>query len=145
MATRSLSPKQIDEIMRLQRQAVATLARLAAKKAVQDQLRAQGVRVSLVPPAEVMRQAAEYLDKHPELYVAALERAKLMTARGVFGKRAQTQPIRLSRQRRQNKLSASPRRRPKRPSRQPMLAATVARPACKARSRSMLPSEGCPS
>ena len=89
MAITSLSPKQIDEIMRLQRQAVATLARLAAKKAVQDQLRAQGVRVSLVPPAEVMRQAAEYLNKHPELYRQALERAKRMTAEGVFGKRAQ--------------------------------------------------------
>jgi hypothetical protein len=36
-----------------------------------------------------MRQSAEYLDNHPELYVAALERAKRMTAEGVFGKRAQ--------------------------------------------------------
>ena len=46
MAIRSLSPKQIDEIMRLQRQAVATLARLAAKKAVQAELKEQGVRVT---------------------------------------------------------------------------------------------------
>ena len=53
-------------------------ARLAAKRAVQDQLRSQGVRVSLVPPAEVMRQAREYLDTHPELYQQALERAKRM-------------------------------------------------------------------
>jgi hypothetical protein len=50
-------------------------ARLAAKRAVQDNLRAQGVRVSLVPPAEVMRQAGEYLASHPELYQLALERA----------------------------------------------------------------------
>jgi hypothetical protein len=35
--------------------AVKVLARLAAKRAVQDQLRAQCVRVSLVPPAEIMR------------------------------------------------------------------------------------------
>jgi len=45
-----------------------TLARLAAKRAVQEQLRAQGVRVSLVPFAEIMRQAKEYVDAHPELY-----------------------------------------------------------------------------
>ena len=59
MAIRSLSPKQIDEIMRLQRQAVATLARLAAKQAVQAKLKDQGVRVSLFPHAERMRQASE--------------------------------------------------------------------------------------
>ena len=89
MATRSLSPKQIDEIMLLQRQAVLQLARLAAKRAVQAKLRDQGVRVTLVPPAEIMRQAGEYLANHPELYQLALERARRMIAEGVFGKRAQ--------------------------------------------------------
>ena len=89
MAVRSLSPKQIQERMQQHRQAGMVLARLAAKRAVQDELRAQGVRVSLFPIAEVMRLAAEYLDKHPELYQQALERAKRMTAEGVFGKRAQ--------------------------------------------------------
>ena len=74
-ATRSLSPKQINEIMQLQRQAVMQLARLAAKRAVQGKLREQGVRVTLVPPAEIMRQAREYLLAHPELYQFALERA----------------------------------------------------------------------
>jgi hypothetical protein len=69
--------------------AVKVLARLAAKRAVQQKLRDQGVRLTTYPYAELMRQAAEYLDKHPELYVAALERAKRMTADGVFGKRAQ--------------------------------------------------------
>ena len=69
--------------------AVKLLARLAAKRAVQAKLRGQGVRVTTYPYAELMRQAAEYLDKHPELYVAALERAKRMIAEGVFGKRAQ--------------------------------------------------------
>jgi hypothetical protein len=75
-AVRSLSPKRIAERAQLHRQAVMVLARLAAKRAVQDQLRANGVRVSLVPPAEVMRQAGEYLASHPELYQLALERAK---------------------------------------------------------------------
>jgi hypothetical protein len=69
--------------------AVKILARLAAKRVVQDNLRAQGVRVTLFPHAELMRQAGEYLASHPELYQLALERAKRMTAEGVFGKRAQ--------------------------------------------------------
>lgn len=88
-AVRSLSPKQIAEITQLHRQAVATFARLAAKRAVQDKLRDQGVRVTTYPYADLMRQAAEYLANHPELYVAAHERAKRMIADGVFGKRAQ--------------------------------------------------------
>jgi hypothetical protein len=75
-AVRSLSPKQIAERTQLHRQAVMLFARLAAKRAVQEALRAQGVRVTLVPHAEVMRQAGEYLASHPELYQLALERAK---------------------------------------------------------------------
>src|SRR5215471_12391544 len=78
MATRSLSPKQTLERIQRHRQAVMMFARLAAKRAVQDQLRAQGVRVTLVLPAEIMRQAREYLDTHPELYQQALERAQRM-------------------------------------------------------------------
>jgi len=74
-AVRSLSPKQIQVRAQLHRQAVMTFARLAAKRAVQDQLRAQGVRVSVFPHAELMRQAGEYLAAHPELYQLALERA----------------------------------------------------------------------
>src|SRR5262252_7163915 len=54
MATRSLSPKQTLERTQRHRQAVMMFARLAAKRAVQDQLRAQGVRVTLVLPAEIM-------------------------------------------------------------------------------------------
>jgi hypothetical protein len=69
--------------------AVKVLARLAAKRAVQAKLRDQGVRVTTYPYAELMRQATEYLANHPELYQQALERAKRMTAEGVFGKRAQ--------------------------------------------------------
>jgi hypothetical protein len=75
-AVRSLSPKRIAERTQQHRQAVMLFARLAAKRAVQDELRAQGVRVSLVSHAEVMRQAGEYLANHPELYQLALERAR---------------------------------------------------------------------
>ena len=45
-----------------------------------------------------MRQAHEYLCAHPELYQQALERAKRMTAEGVFSKRAgPNQSLRLCR------------------------------------------------
>jgi hypothetical protein len=97
-AVRSLSPKRLAERARLHRQAVALLARLAAKRAVQDQLRAQGVRVSLFPHAELMRRASEYLANHSELYQLALERAQRMTAEGVFGKRAQRAYLKTFRQ-----------------------------------------------
>jgi hypothetical protein len=51
------------------------LARLAAKRAVQDDLRAQGVRVSLFPPRNIAEKASAYLAAHPELYQLALQRA----------------------------------------------------------------------
>jgi hypothetical protein len=55
--------------------AINVLARLATKKAVQEQLRADGVRVTLVRPAEISAKAQVYLADHPELYQEALERA----------------------------------------------------------------------
>jgi hypothetical protein len=58
--------------------AINVLARLAAKKAVTEELRAQGVRVSLVRPAEISLKAQAYLQSHPELYREALERALRM-------------------------------------------------------------------
>ena len=54
--------------------AINVLARLAAKKAVQEELCAQGVRVTLVKPADVSAKAQAYLQSHPELYREALER-----------------------------------------------------------------------
>ena len=58
--------------------AINFLARSAAKKAVTEQLRAQGVRVTLVRPAEITERARVYLEQHPELYQLALERAQRM-------------------------------------------------------------------
>src|SRR5262249_1495554 len=58
--------------------AINVLARLAAKRAVQDELRSQGVRVTLVRPAEIAERAKVYLEQHPELYQQALERALRM-------------------------------------------------------------------
>src|SRR6516225_3158814 len=54
---------------------VYVLARLAARNAVKEQLRDQGVRVTLVPIRQVHEQADEYLRQHPELYAEARERA----------------------------------------------------------------------
>ena len=58
--------------------AINYLARSAAKKVVAEQLRAQGVRVTLVKPADIAAQAKVYLEQHPELYQLALERARRM-------------------------------------------------------------------
>jgi len=46
MAVRSLSPKRIAERAQLHRQAVIQFARLAAKRAVKEEMRAQGIRLS---------------------------------------------------------------------------------------------------
>ena len=54
---------------------VHILARLAAKRLVQEQLRAEGVRLSLVKPREVNERATTYLHDHPEVWSLALQRA----------------------------------------------------------------------
>jgi len=68
----------------ISRSAICILARLAAKRAVTEELRAQGVRVTLVKPAEISAEAQVYLQAHPELYREALERAQLL---GLYEKR----------------------------------------------------------
>jgi 2-iminoacetate synthase ThiH len=55
--------------------AVKVLARLAAKKAVEAELRAKGIRTTLVTPAEISAQANAYLAANPQVYVEARERA----------------------------------------------------------------------
>ncbi len=55
---------------------------LAAKRAVQDEMRAQGIRVSLVPLTQIMAQAREYLAAHPELYQQASEREQRLGSIG---------------------------------------------------------------
>jgi NAD(P)-dependent dehydrogenase (short-subunit alcohol dehydrogenase family) len=51
---------------------------MAARRAITEELRAQGVRVTLVKPAEISAKAQVYLSQHPELYREALERAQRM-------------------------------------------------------------------
>ena len=55
--------------------AVNVLARLEAKKAVKEQLRAQGICLTYVPAREIVAQTKRYLEAHPELYEQALQRA----------------------------------------------------------------------
>jgi hypothetical protein len=55
--------------------AVYVLARLAARNAIKEKLRGEGVRLSLVPIRQIHEQADEYLRQHPELYAQARERA----------------------------------------------------------------------
>ena len=58
--------------------AINYCARSIAKNAVKEQLRDQGVRVSLVPIREITEKAQQYLADHPEVYAQALERARQM-------------------------------------------------------------------
>ena len=58
--------------------AVKVLARLAAQNIIKEQLRDQGVRLTLVPIREITERAQVYLEQHPELYQQALERAREM-------------------------------------------------------------------
>jgi hypothetical protein len=80
MATNSLPQSTFQPVSA---SAVHVLARMAARRAVQEQLRADGVRVSLVKPAEISAKAQVYLADHPELYREALERAQRL---GLFSK-----------------------------------------------------------
>ena len=84
MATNSLPQSTLDTFQPVSASAVHVLARMAARRAVQEQLRADGVRVSLVKPAEISARAIEYLSQLPELYREALERAQRL---GLFEKR----------------------------------------------------------
>ena len=77
-ATNSLSQSKLATFQPISASAVHVLARLAARRAVTEQLRAEGARISLLRPAELSVRANKYLSQHPELYRAALERAQQM-------------------------------------------------------------------
>ena len=68
MANSSLPQSTLNTFLPISASAVHVLARMAARRAVQEELRAQGVRVSLVKPAEISAKAQVYLADHPELY-----------------------------------------------------------------------------
>ena len=68
-AINSLPQSTLDTFKPISASAVHVLARLSAKKAVQDELRSQGVRVSLVKPSEISVRANEYL---PSILISTL-------------------------------------------------------------------------
>jgi hypothetical protein len=88
MANSNLPQSTLDTFQPVSASAVHVLARMAARRAVQEQLRADGVRVSLVKPAEISARAQVYLSQHPELYKEALERAQRL---GLFEKKRKLQ------------------------------------------------------
>jgi hypothetical protein len=63
------------------------LAKQTAKRRVQEELREQGVRVTLVKPAEIAAQAQRYLAEHPEVYLDALKVAQHLALRKTLGNR----------------------------------------------------------
>ena len=71
-ATQSLSPNQDVPILVIPGIA-RSLARHFAINALKEHLRAQGVRVTHVPYADINAQAAEYLRQRPALFDQAME------------------------------------------------------------------------
>jgi hypothetical protein len=71
---------------------IHVLARLQAKRLVQDQLRAEGVRVSLVKPAEINERATTLLAQCPEVWKVAIARAHLIDE--MEGRRKDRQKLR---------------------------------------------------
>jgi hypothetical protein len=55
--------------------AVRVLAKLAAKKIVQNQIRAQGLRLHDFAAKEISQRAEAWLEAHPELIVEARAKA----------------------------------------------------------------------
>jgi NAD(P)-dependent dehydrogenase (short-subunit alcohol dehydrogenase family) len=55
---------------------VHVAARAIAKKAVVQELREAGVRVTLVFPAEINQRATAYIASHPDIWPLAQERAR---------------------------------------------------------------------
>jgi hypothetical protein len=75
-ATNSLPHSALDTLQTISASAVHVLARSAAKKAVKEQMRAEGRRMTLVLPAEITLKTNEYLALHPELFDEAREHAQ---------------------------------------------------------------------
>jgi hypothetical protein len=100
MATSSLS-----ELNARRHFATVTLAQLAARNAVKRQIQREG-RVKpwwLVTPAQIARQADDYLAAHPELYVQAAASPIVQNLRITNRKRrARNQPLPLCRSHERN-------------------------------------------
>jgi hypothetical protein len=94
MANSSLSQSTLDTFQPISASAVHVLARMAARRAVQEELRSEGVRVTLVKPSEISARAQVYLADHAELYREALERAQRL---GLYEKPWRRHPLAMER------------------------------------------------
>jgi len=76
MAQASDNVAQSGTFRPISERAVHVLALMAAKKAIREQMRDEGRRISLVPPAELNVRARAYLEAHrAELYGTAIATA----------------------------------------------------------------------
>ena len=66
--------------------ALRVFARLAAKRKVTEQLRAEGRRVSLTKPSEIDALAQAYIEAHPELREQAIATAWAIAAKDQHGR-----------------------------------------------------------
>jgi len=57
-------------------QLISVLARSSARRAVEQRMRSEGVRVSLTPIRIIMEEAKVYLRQHPELIEQTIERVR---------------------------------------------------------------------
>ena len=74
-----------DQFQHISGVAVKVLARLAAKKAVKEELRKQGIR-GVVPHREIVQATKAHLEAHPELYEQALATAWALAAKDQQGR-----------------------------------------------------------
>ena len=87
MATNTLAQSTPDTFRPISATALHVLARLAAKREVVAQLRAEGRRVSLIPPAEINVKVRAYLEAHrEELREQALATAWAIAAKDQRGR-----------------------------------------------------------
>jgi len=95
-AARSLSPKQILEIMQRHRQAVAVLARQSARRAIKAQLRAEGLKVSQFSAKDISIRADAWFDAHRAELIAEAEHTIATSPLFAYlriNAQTQTQPI----------------------------------------------------
>ena len=71
-----LPPSIHDEPLIHYPQLISVLARSSARRAVEQRMRSEGVRVSHTPIRIIMEEANAYLREHPELVQQTIERVR---------------------------------------------------------------------
>ena len=70
-------------------QLISVLARSSARRAVEERMRSEGVRVSHTPLRIINEEAAQYLKDHPELVQQAIETVQKVLKNRTLAKRKQ--------------------------------------------------------